>query len=46
MGGRGGGGGGVQTETAHGRQIQVNAISYRDFSKSKFLTHGELKEDV
>ena len=42
----GGGGGGIETKTAHRGQIQVNVIPYRDFSKSKFLIQGGLKEEV
>ena len=41
-----GGGGGIQTKTAHRGQIQVNVIPHSDFSKSIFLTQGELKEEI
>ena len=44
--GGGGGVGGIYTKTAHRGQIQVNVIPCRDFSKSKFLTQGGLKEEV
>ena len=41
-----GGGGGGETKTAHRGLIQVNVIPYKEFSKSKFLTQGGLKEEV
>ena len=40
----GGGGGGFRLKPHIEVNIQVNVIPYRDFSKSKFLPQGELKE--
>ena len=42
----GGGGGGGMTKTVHRGQIQENVSPYRGFSKPKFFTQGELKDEV